>query len=461
MGRIIIEDIRFNKRERKIPSIKEIVLSPKLITPLDDYKEKKEEIKEVEDKKESKIIEYFKNKSLDKQRFQRTPQIKTKPKILHKFTLIVFILSIIVGGIYWGGNIFQRANITITSKHQIIPSHNKQFIASKDSNSNLINFEIMIISDKKLKNIILTKSKDVSVKATGNITLYNGFSSMPVKLTAGTFVSDKDGKAYKIDKTITIPGYKTDANKKIIPGQIDTGITSFLVGEAYNGSPVDFYITSYKGTTKYSKIYGKLKSPLVGGASGLVYILDDVVKSKIDVIAQSSFKEDLLKQVKALVPPEYILYPDASIFSYKIGDNILSKTPETEVPMEGFLSVVLLKEKSLIFNIIKNSLPGISSNELKEITISDLNKLSFSFVNKNQLITKSMNSVAFSFSGDVNAIWNPDEDILKTKLLGVNKNDVLSIFRQDPGISSALVKIFPPWQKYIPNDLSKINIIVD
>lgn len=460
MGRIIIEDMRFNKRERKIPSIKEVVLSPKLITPLDDYKEKKEEIKEVEDKKESKILEYFKNKSLNKQRFQIPPQIKTKPKILHKFTFIVFILSIIVGGIYWGGNIFQRANITITSKHQIITSHNKQFIASKDSNSNLINFEIMIISDKKLKNIILTKSKDVSIKAEGSITLYNEFSTKKELLSAGTFLSDNDGKAYKINNTVTIPGYKID-NKKIIPGQVVVNISSFLAGETYNGTPPDFYINSFKGTNKYNKIYGKLKSPLVGGASGLVYILDDRSKSNIDDIAQSSFKEDLLKQVKALVPPEYILYPDASIFSYKIGDNILSKTPEAEVPIEGFLSVVLLKEKSLIFNIIKNSLPGISSNELKEITISDLNKLSFSFVNKNQLITKSMNSVAFSFSGDVNAIWNPDEDILKTKLLGVNKNNVLSIFRQDPGISSALVKIFPPWQKYIPNDLSKINIIVD
>lgn len=466
MVRRIIEDIKANKSEKRFSHTNEVVLRPKSIPKVVDIEEinenSKEEIKQElkrEEEKESERNDYLKNKSKEKQRLQRTPQINVKPKILHKFTLVIFIFTIIAGGIYWSGSIFQKADITITSKHQTIIYNNKQFIASKVSSDNSVNFEIMITSNEEMKNIILTQSKDVSVKATGNITLYNGFSGTPVKLMAGTFVSDKDGKAYKIDKTVTIPGYKTDANKKIIPGQIDTGITSFLAGEAYNGSPVDFYITSYKGTTKYSKIYGKLKSPLVGGASGLVYILDDVVKSKIDVIAQSYVKDDLLRQVKALVPPGYILYPGALAFSYKIDDNFSSKVPTTQIPIDGSLAVVLLKEQSLLNNIIKVSLPNISGNELKEITISDLGNLSFSFTNKNQLISKDLNTVSFMLSGSINAVWNPDENILKTRLLGVNKNDVLSIFKQDPGISSAIVKIFPPWQKNIPKDFSKINII--
>lgn len=466
MARIIIEDIRLNKKKRKIPSVEEIVSSPKLVVPQVNYQEKKEEIKEKEnteaekERKEENIEEYFKNKYKSEQRLQRTPQIKTKPKILHKSTLVFFIISLIVGGIYWGGNIFQKTNVTITSKHQFITYADKQFIALKDSNNNSINFEIMITSDKKTKNVILTESKDVSIKAEGSITLYNEFNTKGEKLSAGTFLSDNDGKAYKTNNTVTIPGYKI-VNKKIIPGQVVVNISSFLAGDAYNGAPTNFYINSFKETAKYNKIYGKLKSPLIGGASGVVYTLDDVSKSKIDKLAQTSFKEDLLRQVRALVPPGYILYPDALNFSYKIEDNILSKTPSAEVPIKGSLSVVLIKEKSLMNNIIKISLPGIKDNESKEITISDLSKMTFSFTNKNQLITKDMNSVSFSLSGSVDAIWNPDIEILKIKLFGVNKNDVLSIFRQDPGIASALVKIFPPWQKYIPSDLSKINIIVN
>jgi len=139
----------------------------------------------------------------------------------------------------------------------------------------------------------------------------------------------------------------------------------------------------------------------------------------------------------------------------------LSKTSDTEIEMEGILSVVLLKEKSLMDNIIKISLPDIKGDELKEIKISDLSKLSFNFTNKEQLITKDMSSISFALSGDITAIWNPDVELLKTRLIRIHKNNVLSIFRQDPGIASALLKIFPPWQKYIPNDLSKINVIVN
>ena len=36
---------------------------------------------------------------------------------------------------------------------------------------------MMIVSDKKVKNIILTEPKEVSLKAKGNIIIYNEFST--------------------------------------------------------------------------------------------------------------------------------------------------------------------------------------------------------------------------------------------------------------------------------------------
>jgi len=470
MVRKIIEDIRPNKGTRKIPSEKEIILPVKLISKQEDYREirekgderEEEQEKDIkEEKKESTIEQYFKNKASLKQRLQRTPQAKTKSPVLHKFTLVLFIFVIIAGVIYWGGENFQKADVTITSKHQLITYKGKQFVAIQDSNSDSINFEIMITTDKKLKNVTFSEPKEVSVKAQGSITLYNEYSAKPEKIIAGTFLSDNNGKAYNTDTVVTIPGYKLDNNKKIIPGVASVNITAFLPGDAYNGSPTDFHINAFKETKKYTKIYGKLKSPIEGGASGQVYTMNNLDKNKANLLAQTSFKEDLLREVGALVPPGYILYPNALTFSYKIGDNILSKTTNSEIEMEGTLSVVLLKEKSLMDNIIKISLPNIKGDELKEIKISDLEDLTFNFTNKDQSITKDLTSIPFSLSGDIDAIWNPDIELLKTKLLGVNKNDVLSIFRQDPGIASALVKIFPPWFKYIPNDLSKINILVD
>jgi hypothetical protein len=455
MVRIILEDIKLNKEKRQVvEKIDEVETAESLNPKINIYKEEKADITD------SKIDEYFKKRSTGKQRLERTPQIRTKKRIVHRPVAILFILCVIIGGIYIGGEHFQKANITITPKHQIITYNEKLFTASKESLSGAIDFEIMIISDKKTKSIILTEPKDVSVKATGSVTLFNEFATIPQKLSVGTFIADEAGKTYKIDSTVTIPGYKLDTNKKIVPGQVVVNISAFLAGESYNGSPSNFYITSFKKTTKYNKIYGKLKTPLVGGAAGLVYTLDDASKNNIDNIAQSSIKSDLLKQVEALVPEGYILYPNAMTFSYTSGDNIFSKTPNAEIEINGTLAVVLLKENSLMNNITKVSLPEIKGEELKEISIVDLSKLTFNFTNKDQQITKDLTSIPFSFSGSVDAIWKPNIGLLKSKLLGIEKNNISLIFATDPGISSAVAKISPFWQSYVPKDLTKINIIL-
>lgn len=489
MARIVIEDIKIKKNSKKFIPKEEVFIprseapiknyikiekishpekdSPIAVTGIETEKEIEqiiEPIKKPEIVKESKIDEYFKNLSninqnIQNQRLQRTPQIKTKKRILSKSTIIFSIIAIILAGIYWGGNTYQKADITLSSKHELISYKNKQFLASKDPEKKAVDFEIMITSDKKIKNIILTEAKDVSLKAEGSIILYNEFSTTAQKIVAGTFLSDSEGKSYKTNSTVTIPGYKI-INKKIVPGQTIVKISSFLPGDAYNGNPADFYITSFKGTTKYNKIYGKLESPLTGGALGLVYEMNDSDKDNINHMAETSFKEDLLKKVKALVPPGYIFYPEAFTFSHKINERVLSKTPEAEIEINGELSAVLLNEKSLINNILKVSLPEIKSDELKEITIPNLETLSFSFINKDQVINKEVDSISFLLNGNVDVVWNPDIEKLKTKLLGIHKNEVLSIFRQDPGIAGAIVKIFPPWKAYIPLDITKINIIL-
>ena len=227
----------------------------------------------------------------------------------------------------------------------------------------------MITTDEKSKTLILTEPKDVTAKAQGSVTFYNEFSQNPQKLLVGTFLADENGKTYKTDSSINIPGYKLDASKKIVPGQIKVSITAFLPGETYNGSPSDFYITSFKGTTKYKKIYAKLDKELNGGISGLVYVMNDEDKMRINNTAETEFRDDLIKKVEALVPPGYILYPNAMNFSYQTEGEVTSKTPEAEIKIKGTLAVLLLKEKSLVDNILKISLPEVKGEELKEINL--------------------------------------------------------------------------------------------
>jgi len=458
MGRIIIEDVKINKisKKRIIPK-EESHFSSRHYTVREFQKEEKREIEE----NEHRIDKYFNELSTENQIETKKKNFKRRGHFPFKKIIYIFLFLIFIGGgIYFIGNYFQKADITTTSKRQMINYENRQFVASKNVDEKGIDFEIMITSEKKPKKIILTDSKEASIKAKGSITLYNEFATTPQKLLAGTFVADEEGKTYKTDSVVTIPGYKLE-NKKIIPGQVVVNISAFLAGEAYNGSPLNFSITSFKGTPKYSKIYGKLNSPLAGGATGVMYFLSEKDLETIDKAAKVALKDYLLEKVKALVPPGYRLYPSAYSFSYELDKNFLTKNPEAGVDVTGSLAVVLLKEQSLIDNIVKVSLPGTPSNELKGIQIIDLANLSFDFANVGQTITKETDSFSFLLTGGLEVIWNPDLEKLKEKLLGISKNEVSSIFKEDPGIASAEVKLFPPWKSYLPNDINKIFILVN
>lgn len=396
-------------------------------------------------------------KTPDYTKISQYPQLPKQKTSINKKILFLFIVSLIIGVVYLLSTVFLRAKVTIIAKNQNFDLKHQKFTASKESNSP-IPFEIMIVSDSEFKDVVLTSSMEANEKAKGEILLYNEFSNLPQKITAGTFVSDEKGRTYKTDSSITIPGY-TLKEKVVIPGQASVGITSFLAGDAYNGSPEYFYINNFKNTAKYKKIYGKIKIPLTGGATGLVYKLDEKEKDSI-LFKNSDLKEKLLRKLSAQVPDGYILYSEAVNFSNEFVGNYFYKTSEAKVEMKGSLSAVLIKEKDLSDVIIKKLLPGISTKEKNQILEPKMSNLSFNFTNIEQVIDKDMESFDFELSGNLLINWMPYLDEIKSLLVNKNRNDVSSIFEQDKGILSAEVKIIPFWSKVLPDNIKNINIIL-
>jgi hypothetical protein len=389
-------------------------------------------------------------------KMRTTPSLRRKAPPLRKSLRITLLAVFLFACAYFSLYFFEQARITIVTKNQSFTLDHKEFEASKKADAP-IDFELMIVPDTRSEEITFIEPKEVSLKAKGEVTLYNEYSTKGEKLTAGTFLADPNGKAYKIDKSITIPGY-TLVNKKIIPGQISVPITAFLPGQSYNGDLTDFTITAFKNTAKYKKIYGKSKTPLSGGAEGTAYTLGPEETGRLNAIASSSFKAALLKKAYAEIPKGYILYPNALTFSYHVDTDVLSPTPNAKIPITGTISALLLAEDDLRIALAKNLIPGISSGELNEIEILGLDKLSLDFVETAQVINKDTDKVSFTLTGPLSLLWHPDIDVLKRKILGIQKKDIEAIFKSDPGITSAIVKIFPPWQSHLPEDETKIHL---
>lgn len=443
MNKKIINDFKVVRKKVTKPSNGKVINEVENTQTLDDSSHDK--------------YDFLKKRYKPQSSFQRIPQtpVVREGKSVNKGILYLFSLAIIVGGLYLLSTVFLRANIVITAKNKTLEVKHQKFTAGEKSNN--IPFELMIVTDVYPKDVTLISSSDVSIKARGEITLYNEFSNKPEKITSGAFLSDEKGKSYKTDATVTIPGYTLDKAKKVVPGKVNVAITSFLAGDAYNGSPENFSVTSYKGTSKYSKIYGKIKKELSGGMAGLVYTLDD--KQKESILADSLIvKEKLLRKLNAQIPEGYISYPDAFKVKYEIPENFSSKTAQSTININGTLSAFLIKKNALSDAVIGKLLPDISGKEKAEIVPPDLSLLSFKFTSKDQLISKEVESFEFELNNNLPISWKPNIFELQKLLVSKDKSLVEGIFKEDPGISSAKVTIIPFWSKALPENKNSIHI---
>lgn len=387
-------------------------------------------------------------------------KVKKIPKKIKWINYIIIPISIIFlfGLIYIVSNLFFNAKIFIVPKTAVFNLNGELINVSKSFGSDT-NFEIMITSYEESKNLTLGNKEEVSLYSKGEITFHNNFSTSPIKLSKGAHISDENGKEYILDEAITIPGYKT-TNSKIISGEIDANITAFLPGDSYNTESPTFKINSFKGTTKYEKIYALIKTPIKGGIEGTVYTLTEENKNELDQYKKNEFNNNFLNKIKAEIPEGYILYPLLTQTTKTFDDSIKSKEVSSSVNLVGTANVIILKRDEFEKSIIKQLIPKVSNTELSQIKITNLDDLNVSFKNKDQKITKDLEDLTLSITGQVSLLWNVDKELLIKNLTGVQRGDSNTVFSNSIGIEKATLKIFPPWQKTIPISYGRIKIII-
>lgn len=443
-----IEDIKVNKAK----NLKEVNSG-------DFFHGKEIEKKETTKTKVAKVFADKVGQEFAHKRMFSFPRIKKKNKIISGPLIFLISLVILGGLVYIVSKKFEVANIYLVPKNQTINLDKKEFLASKDKAS-LLNFEIMISSDNLNKDLILTETVEADNKAEGRLVFYNNYSANSQKLLAGEFLSDENGRSYKLKETIIIPGFKKSGDN-ITPGQIEAEAMAFLSGEAYNGEPKDFTIDVFKNTDKFEKIYAKAVTSFSGGMKGLAYKIGPVEEAQIDEFSRNILMDTLFKKAKAEIPVDYILYKEASNFSYSYNKNELFKVANAKVKIDGNLNLVMFKRDDISKSIIKKIMTDIETKEINQIFLKNIDDLSFSFVDKGQLIDKETTSFRYNFSGEVKANWVPYEDELITKLIGIKKSSSPAVFALDKGVASASIRIFPPWQKYLPADPSRIKMHIN
>lgn len=351
--------------------------------------------------------------------------------------------------------LFLKIEITVNPK-TIDMVLNEDLSADKNAKETTLPFDLIVISGEEKRTVNITGEMDVLEKAKGVVVIYNTFSSASQRLDINTRLEGSNGKIYKTEKQVIVPGMKDD-----IPGSVEVNIYGNEGGEEYNSSPLDFTIVGFKGTSKYTKFYARSKGEIVDGFKGKVPMISDTDKSSTVRDMKDALQEKLFKKATDQIPDGFILFKNAIFLDIKDSDINVASLPEntqSSLTLSGTLYGFLFNEEKLTQKIIANN---TTWNDGGEIFIPNLRNLTFTLFNEENVFWEDVKNIDFNLSGSVKIVWKLDENKLKADLLGKSKKDFNQILLQYPNIDSADLVISPFWKMSFPDKIKDIKVVVN
>ncbi len=374
-----------------------------------------------------------------------------------RHTLWIVVIISLVFFLFTLSNLFLKAVVTVNPKMKNV-SLNENLSARKDSNTDDLSFNLMVIESVENKIIKANSEKDVSEKATGTVVIYNAFSSSSQPLSIDTRLIGSNGKIYKTKIKTVVPGM----DKKRIPGSVEVKIYASEAGAQYNSIPLDFNIVGFKETPKYLKIYARSKGEITGGFVGKAPAVSEAEQATAINDLKTALHVKLLQKATSQIPTGFILFKNA-IFLNTDDSNISStynKDNSMTLTLKGTLNGILLDEQKLTKKIVGDT---IDKYDGSNVYIPNIRALTFSLSNSNRdsISLGNVGNIDFNLSGVAKIVWKLDENKLLTDLLSKSKKDFNQILLQYPNIDSADLVISPFWKISLPGKTKNIKMIVN
>ncbi len=374
-----------------------------------------------------------------------------------KYAIIALILVFVAGGAYAALEILPKAEIKIAAKKTAWAFNNSVSASKNFGEISAANKQIPANFFSEKKNATLsypaTGKGHIKKKASGEITIYNAYGSQAQGLVANTRFESSDGKIFRIENKITVPGAKIE-NGKIIPATIKVKVVADKVGAEYNIGPAKFTIPGFKGTSKYDGFYARSESAMTGGFSGnTVYPTDAEIQSAKEK-TEAALRDSSNLLISSQIPSDFKVLEGARQFNITKTEVNQEVTQEGNfsVFMEGELTVVGFKESDL-FDLMAT----LAQKELGEGVRAKEYSLEYGAVRPD--IQAGKIDFSINYSG---TFWQPvDIEQFKNSILGKKETDLKAFVFSLPGVERATVSLWPFWVKSVPDKVEKVSVIVE
>ncbi len=391
-----------------------------------------------------------------KNNIKEIPQYKydfDEPKKISKKILYVTIFLFVLAVAFGISALFKSAKITITPRHQTL--HMNYTMTADKNDTGSLTFQIVNISKDIQKTVPSDGQVQVQKKATGSVVILNN-TTQAQKLVANTRLQTPEGLIFRLNSSVTVPA-STNKTGVSNPGSVEVTVTADAVGDKYNIELKDFTIPGLKSDkAKYNNIYGRSKTAMTGGFSGMQAVISPKLLASTTAEMQANLKNSLISDIASQIPSNFILYPDSMVFSF--APIIQTSTTDNNT---------VLDEKGTAYGVIFDR--GALSREIAELSsedelikIDNLEDLTFAYATSSAFNpSANQTKLTFSLLGDANMIWVFDQNKLKTDLLGLSKNQAKTVISGYPAISEVWIETMPFWNQTIPKDPSKVKLLTN
>lgn len=377
-----------------------------------------------------------------------------------KYTILATVVVLLIGAIFGLSALLSKTTLTVYPEYSE-PVVNAEFIAYPDKRDGELSYEVMTIETTGEKQVKASGEEYVETKAEGFIEIMKSTAGAE-QVVKNTRFRSPDGKIFRIQEGVTIPGAVKDSTGKLVPGTIRAKVVADAAGEEYNlaaGTKLD--VPGFKEsnlTDLYNSISATVREPLIGGYKGQKFMINDAELSTARQELELTLRNQLLDRIKNEKPAGFTSFDSSVALTYQelptvsYGENLVT------IREQAYLQLPLFKESDFAAFLASETVPTYSDLPVR---IADIGTLTFSYSDQNTSATNIANltSLTFKIVGKPTIVSEFDAEKLQSDLAGKAKTAISTVLTAHPGIKSARVESKPFWRRSFPEDAADIEII--
>lgn len=354
--------------------------------------------------------------------------------------------------------LYSSAQIVVVPKSESVVL-NTIFTAKKEPLAGELGYALMTLTKEGEEVVAGTAGKKVERRAIGNIMLYNNFNSYSRKFLADTRLMAGNGKIYKLQSTVTVPG-RTKVNGKYVPGSVQARVYAEKPGPEYNILLADllgdFRVVAFKGDPQYETFYGRQKTDIAGGVITTTFTVSDSIAQATRAKIRTSLKEQILKEALAQKPVGFILYQDAPLFTFESLPLVSVATSTVAIIEKVTFNALLFRGEHLaraIASSTSKTLVGLP------VDAKGLDSVGFSLKNKKDSVSSVTTQLSFTLTGTTTLVAKIFPDKIAKDLVNKRTKEFSAMILKHPEIEDGDAMISPFWYFTFPDKQEKIEVV--